>query len=328
MPTDAGSSRPTARQRPRQLAAQLLESTPVVQLARIATRGRLAVLAYHDVTDPVAFAHQLDVIQEHHRPVTGEEVAAAVQDRQQLPRGATWLTFDDAHAGVLRNALPLLIERSVPATLFVCPGVVDTNEAYWWQVLDAALARWRTIDFAGRTWSDRSIMTRLKRVPDSVRRATVNRLASELAESGVTVQVRQAESTRLVDWLAAGLEVGNHTWDHPCLDMCDDEQQRHQIVAADGWFRDVLGTRTRLFAYPNGNTAPISRQVLSQLGYAVTALFDHRISRASGPEVSRLRVDAAAPLGRFTAITSGAHSAAFALGQRFVAVEDTTGVPQ
>lgn len=304
---------------------EVLGSRPVVSMARLATNRRVRVLAYHDVTDPVAFCRQLDVIQEHYRPVTGAEVATAVRGRHEPPNRAVWLTFDDAHSGVLKHALPLLVRRRVPATLFVCPGVVDTQRPYWWQVLEAAVAHGRSVEFGGRTWSHRSIITHLKKVPDATRRAAVARIAAELAEAGDAVTVRQATSAELLEWLNAGLELGNHTWDHPCLDTCGEEQQRQQIIAADDWLREMAGRPVRLFAYPNGSVTVTSRRVVAERGYAVSALFDHRIARLGNPELSRLRVDSDASVRRFSAIVSGAHPAAFAVARRLRATRETTG---
>lgn len=304
---------------------RLLGSRPAVSLARLATARRARVLAYHDVADPVAFGRQLDVIQEHYRPVTGAELATTVTGRGELPRGAIWLTFDDAHGGVMTHALPQLIERKVPATLFVCPGLVDTDRPYWWQVLDGAIAQGRSIELGGRTWSDRSVVTHLKKAPDTVRRAVVAEAATALATSGEALTVQQVTSEQLREWLDAGLELGNHTWDHPCLDTCDDEQQRRQIVAADDWLREMIGRPVRFFAYPNGNVTQTSRHVIAQRRYALSALFDHRMARLDDPELSRLRVDADASVERFAAIASGAHPAAFAVARRLRVIKDTTG---
>lgn len=309
------------------LASRALGARPVVSIARLASTGRLPVLAYHDVPDRAIFVTHLDFVQEHYRPIGGSEVAAAVRGGARLPARAIWLTFDDAHAGVFANALPDLAERRLPATLFVCPGVVDTDRPYWWQVLESGLAAQGAVSIDGRTWSDSSVVTHLKTVPDAVRRATVIRVADGLAASGVKVAVPQATTADLRRWLEAGLELGNHTWDHACLDMCGEAQQREQIEMAHDWLRDLLGSPPRLFAYPNGNTAAPSRQVLTHLGYDVAALFDHRLSRARGQEVSRLRIDADVPVRRLAAITSGAHPAAFAGTRRLAAFRHRAGVP-
>lgn len=304
-----GSTRP-------RLASRLLGAGPVAASARLLISGRLRVLAYHDVPDADTFAHHLDHIQEHYRPVSGEHVAAAAQQDTPLPRRAIWITFDDAGPGVFRNAMPLLVDRSVPATVFVCPGVIDTDRAYWWQIIAMALASGQPIEIDGAAWFDASAVTHLKRVPDSMRREVVARTMDVLADAGQPTETSQARSAQLRRWLDAGLGAGNHTWDHPCLDMCDEEQQRFQIVAAHDWLRQFIGAHPRLFAFPNGNVAGASRTTLSDLGYHVTALFDHRVARPSDPEISRLRVDADAPVDRLAGIASGAHPAAYAVVER------------
>ena len=318
-------SRLGAQRRLPQLTMRLLGWPPATRVARLANRRRLPVLAYHDITDAALFARHLDLIQEHHHPVAGEEVITAIRGGRRLPRGAIWVTFDDANPGVFALGMSLLKERGVPASLFVCPGVIDTCRPYWWQVIDTALATGRSIAVGGKVWSDRSIITHLKQVPDDVRRALVARTADEIAESGKSVAVRQATSTALRQWLDAGLELGNHTWDHPCLNTCDEKEQHRQIIAAHEWLRDKLGVQPRLFAYPNGNVAGPSRRILDKVGYQVVVLFDHRVSRADGPEVSRLRIDAHAPIERLDAIASGLHPAVYALAQRFGTARDTPG---
>ena len=315
----------TARRGTARLVSQALGSHAVATVARIANNGRLPVLAYHDVTEPTLFGAHLDFVHERYRPVSGSEVAAAIHDGARLPRRAIWLTFDDALPGVFTHALPLLAERKVPGTAFVCPGLVDTDQPYWWQTLESALAAQRTVVFRGKTWSDSSVITQLKIVPDAERRETVARVADDLAASGHAVAFAQATSTDLRRWLDAGLELGNHTWDHPCLDACDVVQQRRQIVAADDYLRSLLDRPPRLFAYPNGNTAKASRHILSELGYQVAALFDHRLSRLGGAEVSRLRIDADASIRRLAAITSGAHPAAYGMARRVGGARSAVG---
>ena len=291
--------------------SRILGSPPVAGFARTLGSRRLAVLAYHDVPHGPTFAAHLDYITEHYRPVTGADVSAAL-DGRSLPRNAVWITFDDAKPGVFAEAMPLLVERGIPASVFVCPGVVDTSEPYWWELLDAALAYGHQIAFAGRQWTDSSVIAALKEVADEVRRACVDRVGEELAVIGRSSVASQATSADLQTWVAAGLEVGNHTWDHPCLDRCDPDEQRQQIVAAHEWITDLLGAPTTLFAYPNGNSAPTSRAVLAELGYRIRTLFDHRRARLHEPEMSRLRIDAHVPLPRLAAIVSGTHPAAYA----------------
>ena len=75
-----------------------------------------------------------------------------------------------------------------------------------------------------------------------------------------------------------------------------------------------------MFAYPNGNVAATTRQVLKELGYEVAVEFDHRLANIDGDplSLSRLRIDSDASVERTAAIASGAHSALFALKNRLV----------
>jgi len=326
MPT-TDSGRATRPQSSR-LVSRLLGSRPVTRVARLATHGRLPVLAYHDVPDERSFAAHLDLIQDSFTPVAGVDVARAVVSGTSLPRGAIWVTFDDAHPGVLANALPLLEARSVPATMFVCPGVIDCERPFWWQLIELALSNGQAIPLEGISWRTQSVVTRLKQVPDPVRRETVARVEEELENAGLSRVVVQTTTSALRLWLDAGLDLGNHTWDHPCLDTCSVEEQRRQITEADAWLRDLTGRRPQLFAYPNGNTAAASRRLLAEHGYAVTALFDHRVATLRSPEVSRLRIDARASVARLRAISSGAHPAAFAVARGLGLAANNTGVQQ
>lgn len=114
-------------------------------------------------------------------------------------------------------------------------------------------------------------------------------------------------------WLDLGHEIGNHTWDHPCLDRCTSSEQEEQLRKAHDWLV-AAGVKPRFMAYPNGDWTETSAEVARQLGYVGSLLFDHRLARMrSDPHrISRLRIDAGAESSRVESIVSGAHSFVFA----------------
>lgn len=120
------------------------------------------------------------------------------------------------------------------------------------------------------------------------------------------------DRTQLSSWIDAGLEVGNHTWDHPCLPRCAPEEQRAQIVRSHQWLAELLGEPCRLFAYPNGDGGDSAREVLRELDQLVLGFDHHLVARQPDPlAISRLRLDSDAPMHRVRAIASGSHSALF-----------------
>jgi peptidoglycan/xylan/chitin deacetylase (PgdA/CDA1 family) len=288
---------------------RILGAAPVAATWR-RLRSGLRVLAYHGVPDADAFDRQLEHLVAAYHTVGADDVAATTRGGDALPPRAVWVTFDDGSPDVLEGGLAMLRRHAVPATLFVCPGLIGTDTPFWWQTVDRAVASGAAADVG----FDTAARGRLKRCPDAERRATVSQLEDELRRRGRDTRSRQLGWDDLDRWVDAGHTVGNHTWDHPCLDRCEDEVQRAQIEDADAALAPYIGG-ARTFAYPNGNWSPVAETTLRRLGYDVGLVFDHRIARpATNPlRMSRLRIDSDAPRARFRAVVAGTHSAAFAL---------------
>lgn len=275
-------------------------------LARRATSDRLRVLAYHDVQDPVRFSKQLAHLTRLYTPVTAEEVIGAFRSGAPLPTRPVWITFDDGDRSVIEHGQPVLDRAGVKATLFVCPALVTSGEGLWTDRVRAAGVG------EGRRRFEIPPVPDLKKLPDEHRRA----ILAELPAGEKTRRV-SADEDELGRWIEAGHTLGNHTWDHPCLDRCTPEQQRWQIDEAQAWLATRLGVQHRLFAYPDGAWDALTESYLGDTGYDLAVLFDHRLSNLRQPRlrVSRLRVSAHAELDRFSLILSGAHSLGFALAQ-------------
>ncbi|NNE73932.1 MAG: polysaccharide deacetylase family protein [Acidimicrobiales bacterium] len=258
----------------------------------MALSRRLRVLAYHGIEDPASFAAHLDLLVADWHPVSATEVVADFAGEVALPPNAVWITFDDGHRSVVETALPLLSTRDLPATMFVCPALVEQRLPFWWDVVEAA--------------SEQPLRT-FKAMADADRRTRVAGLWEHLDRPTRTeLSGRVATEAELQRWQDAGLSLGNHTLDHPMLDRCDAAEQERQIVEADAWLDAFVGDdRLRLFAYPNGHATPAANELLGTLGYSLAALFDHRANRRPvervaslqrPPIISRLRMsDTAAP---------------------------------
>lgn len=113
--------------------------------------GGLVVLAYHrvggttpssvDVDAPV-FAAQMDVLAATHEVVDLDR-AAELLDHPTAPDGrpVAVLTFDDGTADFVEHALPILVERQLPSTLYVATGHVEDRRPFF--------AEGRPISWAG-----------------------------------------------------------------------------------------------------------------------------------------------------------------------------------
>ncbi|MGB8858674.1 MAG: polysaccharide deacetylase family protein, partial [Ilumatobacteraceae bacterium] len=227
---------------------RLLGTAPVAGVSRLLTRWRLRVVTYHGVTDSAAFAAQLDWLGERFTTVTAGQVADALHGGAALPPRPVWLTFDDGDITVVRNALPILRERGMVATAFLCGAWLDSAQLPWWVTLESA-QREGLVQPADTGHTDPSAARlALKRMPDPQRRAVIATLAERLAGSGLTPAWPQWTTADGLAWLAAGNDLGNHSWDHPLLDRCDEAEQRRQVRAAHERLSNTFGHPCDVFA--------------------------------------------------------------------------------
>lgn len=274
----------------------------------------IRILAYHGISDLKAFEQQLRHLKDEYQPIRADDVLHAL-DGFQLPRRSVWITFDDGDPSVVEHGLDALNRHGIEATLFVCPGFVDTSEPYWWQIVDAAAER--GLSYRGNPVTVETRL-QLKVVPDSDRRSAVHEIRDLLEDTlGHAFTRQQLSSSDLAAWMEGGHRVGNHTWDHPLLDRCNPDQQEDQIFASHRWLSDRLGEPPVLFAYPNGNYSRTADDILMHLGYRAALLFDHRLARPTDAlRLSRLRTRAEGSFERYRAIVSGLHSELYRIAGR------------
>lgn len=203
-----------------------LGSTPISAAVMGATRRRLRAIAYHQVADVDVFEQHLNFLADHFTSVTGQQVADALSGLAPMPQRPLWITFDDGDRSVIERALPMLRDRGMVATAFLCGAWVDSTEAPWWRVVEAAHAAdvIRDSDLGPRDLM--AFRLALKGCSDPARRRVVDELAARLEEIGSPVSCPQWSAADVRSWVAAGNDVGNHSWDHPCLDRCDEWEQR------------------------------------------------------------------------------------------------------
>lgn len=297
-PGDAGT---------RQVLDTVLRRSPAQPAFRWRASRRLAVLAYHGIDDAEGFERHLDHLRRTASPVSLEDVLDAIARRRGLPRRAVLITFDDGHRSVLDVATPMLVERGMPAAVFVVAGLLDTDAPVWTTEAAELVA---VAPGSARAPQTVALVRELKRLPDTERVARMDELRR--ASGRPAPSIRQLGRADLPVLESAGVAIGNHSLTHPCLSRCTAEKIESEVRAAHEILADATGAPPRAFAYPDGDRDPRVRGVVATIGYEAAFLFDHRLSPVPPADplaISRLRVNPSSGLDRLEILLSGLHPA-------------------
>jgi peptidoglycan/xylan/chitin deacetylase (PgdA/CDA1 family) len=195
--------------------------------------------------------------------LVSDAAARGVRFRRQMA-----LTFDDGLRNNFEVARPILGRLGLPATFFVCPGLVGTGRWLWNQEARERLKALRPqeVDELARTFGApagvEGIVAWMKTQDLSSRRRAEEALRA--AARGFTPTEAQRHAFDLAGWDElrrldpALITVGAHTLTHPILTMLIPEEAEAEIAQSRLMLEDKLQRTVELFAYPNGDVdAPV-----------------------------------------------------------------------
>jgi peptidoglycan/xylan/chitin deacetylase (PgdA/CDA1 family) len=232
-------------------------------------RGGDLILMFHGVGDaemPVeGFERLLLELKRRFEVVSLDDLLARSMSPARRPRAV--LTFDDGLRNNATLAHPLLRKHRVPATFYVCPGLVGGGCWVWThelrerlRSLDEPARRDLIADLLGEDLPLEAAMRRIKDLP-AERRLDCERLAAE-ATPRFSPSAAQQRAYDLMDWdeLAAldpeWITVGCHGLTHAMLDSATAEEAEREVCESRAILERRLGREVRHFCYPDGRIGP------------------------------------------------------------------------
>lgn len=214
-------------------------------------------------------------------------------------RRAIGITFDDGYFDNFAFAEPILRAHSLPATIFVSSGFVDSTREMWWDELErllldgsSAIADQLVLEVNGvtRVWHTGGgageSSWNVTRTPETAAQRAYLELASLLkwlgpnerdsllgdvrvqlsAEATVRESHRGMSSAELRS-LGSGqqVEIGGHTCDHVSLSAMPAAVQADQIRRDKAALEAQLGRKVAGFAYPYGTETEFDRGTMTEV---------------------------------------------------------------
>ena len=176
------------------------------------------------------------------------------------------LTFDDGLRSNVEVAYPLLHRLAIPATFFVCPGLVDRARWLWTHETRARLARLSPAARAelAHEWDTSAEIEQfvawMKTLDSAARRRVEQRLLEATLDFAPRADEREAYD--LADWKAlrgldpAVITIGSHTLTHPILPGVPEAELETEVRDSRRQLERGLERPVDTFAYPNGDLDP------------------------------------------------------------------------
>lgn len=229
--------------------------------------GRAIVLAYHNVVpDEFAgmgdrslhlpltrFCRQIEVLQAYCHLASLSDVLSGNYPRE---RPVVAVTFDDAYAGAVELALPILHGGGLPCTMFVAPGLLGCR-SFWWDEL-AEL--------------DTGLTDRARRVAlevhggqqDLIRTASARRADRvALPEPFACASEAQIRAVGKLDHIS----LGAHSWSHPNLCRIGNDRMSEELARPLEWLGKNVSRVCPWLAYPYGLHSPAVEAAVEKAGY-------------------------------------------------------------
>jgi poly-beta-1,6-N-acetyl-D-glucosamine N-deacetylase len=256
---------------------------------------KLVVLCYHSVHRPDLFEKQIRYLISAYNPITIKQLHSFLDGGEALPNNALLITFDDGDRTVLTEAMPILKRYGVPALLFVIPGLIGTENPFWWDEI--------------KQYSEDEKAVGQAKLMDNFRRlALLESLRLKHREALITYPQLTWDELRLLE--QNNIAIANHSHTHPMFDKISEQQMREEIGLSSELLRSKGFLFHTVFAYPNGNHNLLTEAVLREKGIQCAFLFDHRINNSIGNalRISRLSVNDNTSVSKLKFILSGWHS--------------------
>jgi len=210
------------------------------------------------------FRQQIAELQRRFRFIALGDLVERMEGGESID-GYLALTFDDAYVGVLRYAAPFLVDRGIPATVFVTAEASESQAPFWWDSLEL-VREGGPAGSVARLAAELGVLA-LEEHPDlyheRLRRAVLERWAGQ--GERVVELLGSPPATRFGDdWRAAGpeelerlealpgMQFAGHTLTHRSLAHLSAEEQEREIQEGQAWLERRFSKVVPWLGYPYG----------------------------------------------------------------------------
>ncbi len=268
-------------------------------IARYQGCGR--ILMYHGVAQQSAQSldEQLRYLIRHFKVVSLETMLDRLANGSFPLAHEIVLTFDDGLRNNLTVVYPILRELRLPATMFVCPALVESGQWLWNHEMRCRLQTLALPDLAEVRMKLLAPGTSVDAIIEWMKTLWLQQ--RHMAEATIRQATRgfqptaaQREAFDIMDWddlrsLDCNLiTVGSHTLSHPILTTLNGGEIESEILESRRCLEDRLERKVDFFCYPNGAYDKRAYQLVQKTYRAAVTTESGVIDGSQGLDLHRL----------------------------------------
>ncbi len=275
--------------------------------------GRALILCYHRIVPDIAtaerdgifglmtstetFRRHLEIVREHCEVMTLDEAGGVLTGEKRTARPVAVITFDDGYRDNYDQALPVLRDLGMPATVFVSTGLVGAKEPlhhdriYWLMMnalrrgcdlraaFDGLGLRAVRVNELAAIKDPLRLSSRIVYLPFAVREKLIEKLEAVLG-ADYPPGYEMLSWEMIAEMEAAGISFGGHSDQHPVLTLEDGDTIEREIRRSKKTLEDRLNHPARHFAYPNGEYNSAIKKLVAKAGFELAVTTERRIAEA------------------------------------------------
>lgn len=203
--------------------------------------------------------------------LTSDELIDIYEKKSTPPEGAAWISFDDGWKNNMTDALPVLVEKKVPATFFISTGPVETSGVFWWSLAE------ENKEMLPQKFRDDFDL--LWKVPEKERAETISLLESNFKKTPEreAMTVDDIRSMANYDFIT----IGSHTVNHVITVNCSDKELEDELTESKYKLEEWTGREINIFSFPNGDYNGRDIDMLMRSGYKSSVIVENRAATAN-----------------------------------------------
>jgi peptidoglycan/xylan/chitin deacetylase (PgdA/CDA1 family) len=259
---------------------------PIFMFHRVVEEGTVDGTDEHLTVTKGAFEETIVFLNRHFQIV---DIMEAVERTRSNGRPVCVLTFDDGWRDSYDMAFPILKKHAVPATFFLCAGLVGTNHLFWFErvqnlVNEVAKSKdgfARLKSYSGSLFSSEVLkdihdnVTLLWQINHRLKGLHPARIDDWLNKTEAHFSITPDEKRNLLNWEEIremsknNISFGSHGMSHSILTVLSKEEKQHELEQS----KKILSERGINFvpaiSFPNGNYDQETINIAEKVGYKV-----------------------------------------------------------